>query len=64
MPRKARIDSPGGVHHIIARGIDRGVIFRDDFDRDNFLDRLENILRETRTCCYAWALIPITFTCF
>jgi len=23
MPRKARIDAPGAVHHIIVRGIDR-----------------------------------------
>jgi hypothetical protein len=24
MPRKARIDAPGAVHHLIARGIERG----------------------------------------
>lgn len=26
MPRKARIDAPGAVHHIIVRGIERGII--------------------------------------
>lgn len=40
MPRKARIDAPGALHHIIFRGIERRKIFRDNKDRDNFLDRL------------------------
>jgi len=40
MPRKARIDAPGALHHIIIRGIERNAIFKDDSDRDNFLDRL------------------------
>lgn len=58
MPRKARIDIAGAVHHVIIRGIERKRIFRDDFDRDNFLDRLGTILLETATSCYAWALLP------
>jgi putative transposase len=58
MPRKARIDAPGALHHIIVRGIERRRIFSDDQDRDNFLERLGNILTETQTCCFAWALIP------
>jgi hypothetical protein len=40
MPRKARLDAPGALHHIIARGIERRKIFRDDKDRDDFLERL------------------------
>jgi len=28
------------------------------FDRDNFLKRLGNVLSETATPCFAWALIP------
>jgi len=28
MPRKARIDAPGALHHVIVRGIERGKIFR------------------------------------
>jgi putative transposase len=58
MPRKARIDAPGALHHIIVRGIERRKIFRDDFDRDSFIDRLGQILTETHTDCFAWALIP------
>jgi len=37
MPRKSRIDAAGALHHIIARGIDRCEIFRDNTDRKNFL---------------------------
>jgi len=58
MPRKARIDAPGALHHIIVRGIERRKIFYDDNDRDNFLDRLGFILTDTKTPCFAWALIP------
>ena len=61
MPRKARIDAPGAVHHIIVRGIDRCQIFRDDRDRNRYLDRLGDILTDTDTPCYAWALIPNHF---
>jgi hypothetical protein len=36
MPRKARIDAPGTLQHIIVRGIDRRKIFFDDPDREDF----------------------------
>jgi len=61
MPRKSRIDAPGAMHHIIVRGIDRQKIFKNDEDRNNFLSRLGVILAETKTDCYAWALIPNHF---
>lgn len=61
MPRKARIDAPGALHHIIVRGIERREIFKDDADRINFLDRLGKVLSETGTKCFAWALIPNHF---
>ena len=58
MPRKARIDAPGALHHVIVRGIERRKIFLDDTDRDDFIERLSNIIDETQTACFAWALIP------
>jgi putative transposase len=61
MPRKSRIDAPGALHHIIARGIAKNRIFIDDRDRKNFLSRLGSILTETNTPCYAWALMPNHF---
>lgn len=61
MPRKSRIDAPGALHHIIARGIRGENIFHNDFDRNNFLERFENILSESDTQCFAWALMPNHF---
>ena len=57
MPRKARIDAPGALHHIICRGIIRSKVFRDNADRDNLVDRLSSILQEISTACHAWALL-------
>jgi putative transposase len=54
MPRKARIDAPGALHHIIVRGINRRKIFFDDSDRDDFFDRLGGILSDSETACFAW----------
>lgn len=61
MPRQARIDAPGALHHVICRGIERKRIFRDDVDRDRFIERLGSILVNTSTTCLAWALIPNHF---
>jgi len=58
MPRRSRIDAPGALHHIIARGIERKAIFRDEQDRADFLARLEANLEESQTPCFAWALLP------
>jgi len=58
MPRKARVDAPGALHHVIVRGIERRKIFRSDYDRKNFLNRLGKLIPETQTDCFAWALIP------
>jgi REP element-mobilizing transposase RayT len=57
MPRKARIDAPGALHHIIIRGIERTAIFRDQIDCENFLQRLGRLLSESSTPCMAWALM-------
>lgn len=61
MPRKTRIDAPGALHHIIGRGINRRVIFSDDTDYDIFMDRLGDLLKESGTFCFAWALLPNHF---
>ena len=46
MPRKARIDAPGALHHIVFRGIEGKAIFNDRRDRYHFLDRLGDVLSE------------------
>lgn len=61
MPRKARIDAPGALHHIIVRGIEKREIFKDNSDRRRFIVRLGDILSDSQTPCYAWALMPNHF---
>lgn len=57
MPRLARLDAPGVLHHVIIRGIERRNIFEDNKDRDNLLKRLGELLPATKTSCYAWAML-------
>jgi REP element-mobilizing transposase RayT len=40
------------------RGIERRKIFRTKTDREDFLARLDKILPQTETVCYAWVFIP------
>lgn len=58
MPRLSRLDAPGVLHHIMIRGIERRKIFRNNKDREDFLDRLSKLLPETDISCYAWAFLP------
>ena len=58
MPRQARLDAPGTLHHVILRGIERGTIVADAEDRAAFLGRLGDVATATGTTLYAWALLP------
>ncbi|RZB37743.1 MAG: hypothetical protein SRB2_00845 [Desulfobacteraceae bacterium Eth-SRB2] len=58
MPRQARIDAPGALHHIICKCIERQNIFKNNTDRNRFQERLGSVLQKTSTHCYGWALIP------
>ncbi|MBC8246123.1 MAG: transposase [Deltaproteobacteria bacterium] len=57
MPRQARLDAPGTLHHVIIRGIERKKIVSNDQDRQDFVGRLGKIALETETLVYAWALM-------
>ena len=63
MPRLARLDAPGVLHHVMIRGIERRKIFRDDRDRDSFLERLSVLIPETQSQWYAWAFMPNHYLC-
>ena len=47
MPRQARLDAPGTLHHIIIRGIEGTPIFLNDQDRQNFLSRIDPLVDKT-----------------
>ena len=57
MPRQARLDCPGTLHHVMLRGIERGAIVTDDADRENLLTRLGETATATGTTIYAWAVL-------
>ncbi len=47
MPRQARLDAPGILHHVMVRGLERRPIFRDDVDRRDFCTRLGGLVEAT-----------------
>src|SRR3972149_11499529 len=57
MPRQARLDFPGTLHHIMVRGINKSAIFEDDQDRTRFLERLSANLIQGHCSVYAWVLM-------
>ena len=61
MPRQARLDAPGTLHHLIARAIDGTLLFRERKDREIFLSRLPLLLKMTGTLILAWALMDNHF---
>gem|GEM_PF-2970231 len=50
MPRKARIDAPGALHHIITRGIEGRPIFQNAADREDFIVRFSRLIIDTDLC--------------
>ena len=40
MPRQARLDSSGTLHHVIVREIEKKDIVNDRYDRKNMVSRL------------------------
>lgn len=61
MPRGPRLDAPGVLHHVMARGIERRRIFWDDGDRDDFVVRVAARAEEGAWTVYAWSLMPNHF---
>lgn len=61
MPRYARLDAPGVLHHVMARGIEQSRIFRDRRDREDFIRRLSELATTNALVIYAWALLPNHF---
>ena len=43
MARPLRLELPGGIYHITARGNERKLIYRDDIDRTRFQETLAQV---------------------
>jgi len=53
MPRQARLDVAGNLHHIILSGIEKRQIFDDDLERESFVNCMAQLAVETKTKIYA-----------
>jgi putative transposase len=49
MPRGARLDAPGSLHHEMVRGIENTAIVIDDEERLDFLKRIGKTAEKTET---------------
>jgi putative transposase len=45
------------LHHVIGRGIEKRHIVDNDKDREDFVNRMGEIAKDTGTSIYAWALM-------
>ena len=57
MSRPLRLQLPGGVYHVTARGNDRRPIFEDDDDCARFLIVLASTVARYRVLCHAYCLM-------
>ncbi|PIZ36805.1 transposase, partial [Candidatus Aquicultor secundus] len=55
---KPRLDAPGLVHHVIARGIERREIFVDDADRRTLFAQISKLAGGDNNHIYAFCLMP------
>jgi putative transposase len=61
MPRQARVNIPGLLYHIMARGIERRAIFEGPVDYEDFLERLGKGLERCPGQVLGWALMQNHF---
>jgi len=58
MPRKPRIEFPGALYHVIARGNNRQKIFLGEKDYSRFLARLKLYKKKFNFILYSYAFMP------
>ena len=57
MARQLRLEFPGALYHVTARGNARQAIYRDDRDRARFVDVLAREVAQQQWRCYAYCLM-------
>ena len=56
MPRQARLDTPGTLHPVMVRGIERRAIVEDEADRGDPVERSGRLASELKTAVYCVGL--------
>lgn len=59
MPRQARFDALGTLHHVIVRGIEKHRIVDDRCDPRNFVSQQGQVASGMETDVYVWTLVTI-----
>lgn len=57
MPRCPRIQAAGAAYHVTANGVARTALFRDDLDRERFLDLLASVVARFEWTCHAYCVM-------
>lgn len=57
MARPLRIEYPGAVYHITSRGNEKKTVFKDEQDRDAFLNTLQHVVNRYNWLCHAYCLM-------
>ncbi len=57
MSRPLRIEYPGAVYHVTSRGNEKKPVFRDDQDRESFLNTLHQVNKRYHWICHAYCLM-------
>lgn len=61
VPRKPRIENPGGIYHVSSRGNRGCVVYHDDVERRVFLTLLSSVVRQFGWKCHAYVLMSNHF---
>lgn len=61
MPRQARIDYPGALHHVMGKGIEGKNIFEEEQDKQLFYALIKEILSKSSMQLYAWCIMSNHF---
>jgi REP element-mobilizing transposase RayT len=57
MARPLRLEFPGAIYHVTARGNAQGAIFLDDHDREGFLALFARVVKRYEWVCHAFCLM-------
>ena len=57
MARPLRIEYPGAIYHVTSRGNARAAIFKEDADRELFLEALQQVVERFNWLCHAYCLM-------
>ena len=61
MARKLRVEYPGAIYHVMNRGDRREPIFKDEADRQRFVETLAEVCAKTGWQAHAYVLMPNHF---